>query len=163
MIDAEQRLAKVMSGDCKRHPGATRADWELFQAKQFGPALQLSCNPASPDTGFTVAMKGCPEAFRFHFPCIEGSLDYNICTGEWFGMDVKKDGNIVPFHKLCGGHDMLRRMFECTDPAPHKPGTNKQLYALEWSKDHAGEPQPWNAVDWDMGTPIGVWGGWCTW
>ena len=27
---------------------------------------------------------------------------------------VKKDGVLVPFHKLCGGHAMLRRMFECT-------------------------------------------------
>jgi hypothetical protein len=97
-----------------------------------------------------------------HFPCIRGALDWQICTGELFGADVKKDGNIVPFHMLCGGHDMLRRLFECTDPAPHKPGTNKQLYALEWGKDHPGKDIPWNVVDWHMGTPIGVWGGYCT-
>jgi hypothetical protein len=54
-------------------------------------------------------------------------------------------------------------MFECTKPSPYKEGTNQQLYALEWSIDHAGEKQPWNVIDWDMGTPVGVWGGWCTW
>eukprot|EP00966_Prymnesium_polylepis_P275020 6354880-Prymnesium_polylepis.1 len=70
MIDAEHRLAKVMSGDCKLHASQRAADWETFQLRQFGPALQLSCNPASLDTGFTVAMKTCPEAFRMHFPCI---------------------------------------------------------------------------------------------
>ena len=52
-------------------------------------------------------------------------------------------------------------MFECTDPAPPKPGTNQRLFALEWSQDHPGEPKPWNAIDWNMGTPVGVWGGWC--
>eukprot|EP00966_Prymnesium_polylepis_P175567 4063025-Prymnesium_polylepis.2 len=52
---------------------------------------------------------------------------------------------------------MLRRMFECTDPAPHKPGTNMQLYALEWSNDHPGIPKPWNVVDWHIGpAPTGV-------
>lgn len=162
MIDAEHRLTKVMTGTCKHDPDKEPAEWELFQWNQFGPALQLSCDPASPVTGFAVAMKGCAEAFRMHFPCQPGALDYQICTGELFGEDVKKDGNIVPFHKLCGGHDMLRRMFECKNPAPHKPGTNMQLYALEWSKDHPGLPKPWNAIDFTMGTPVGVWGGWCT-
>jgi len=162
MIDAEQRLHKVMEGDCKLGKGKEMAQWERFQLEQFGPPLQLSCNPASPDTGFAVAMKQCPEAFRMHFPCIPGDPDFEICTGEWFGTDVKKDGNIVPFHHLCMGHDVLRRMFECVDPAPHKPGTNQQLFALEWSKDHWDLPKPWNVIDWDMGTPVGVWGGWCT-
>ena len=161
MIDAEHRLEKVMSGDCKRS-GGTPDEWELFQLHQFGPTLQLSCNPASTVTGFTVVMGGCPEAFRMHFPCILGDPDHAICTGEQFGMDVKKDGNIVPYHRLCGGHDMLRRMFECTNPAPHKAGTNMQLVAQEWSNDHPGEPKPWNVIDWFMGTNVGVWGGWCT-
>eukprot|EP00966_Prymnesium_polylepis_P087456 2023623-Prymnesium_polylepis.3 len=77
-------------------------------------------------------------------------------------MDVKKDGNIVPYHRLCAGHDMLRRMFECTAPAPHKPGTNMQLYATEWTLDHPGEAKPWNVINWQMGTNVGVWSGWCT-
>jgi hypothetical protein len=90
MIDAEHRLAKVMSGDCKVHPVRGASEWELHQWRQFGPPLQLSCNPASPTTGFAVAMKGCPEAFRMHFPCIRGAPDEKICTGAWFGEDVKK-------------------------------------------------------------------------
>ena len=95
MIDGEHRLAKVMTGECKVDPDKGPAEWELYQWSQFGPALQLTCNPASLVTGFTVAMKGCPEAFRMHFPCEKGALDYQICTGELFGADVKKDGNIV--------------------------------------------------------------------
>jgi len=162
MIDAEHRLAKVMNDDCKRTPGKAPAEWERYHQRQFGPTLQLSCNPASMQTGFTVAMAGCPEGFRMHFPCIPGDPDFEVCTGEWFGADVKKDGNIVPYHRLCGGHDMLRRMFECVAPSPHVPGTNQVLYALEWSNDHPGEDKPWNVVDWDFGTPVGVWGGWCT-
>ena len=39
-----------------------------FQLNQFGPALQLSCNPASPTTGFTVVMGTCPEGFRMRTP-----------------------------------------------------------------------------------------------
>jgi hypothetical protein len=153
----------VIEGTCKLHSGKVPAEWEIFQRDQFGPALQLSCNPASAVTGFVPAMKTCPEAFRMHYPCILGDADFQTCTGEWFGTDVKKDGNIVPFHKLCMGHDTLRRTFECVDPAPHKPGTNQQLYALEWSVDHWDMEMPWNVVDWDMGTPVGVWGGFCTW
>ena len=53
-------------------------------------------------------------------------------------------------------------MFECVDPKPHRLGTNKVLYALEWSLDHPEDEMPWNVVDWTMGTPIGVWGGTCT-
>lgn len=162
IIDAEQRLAKVKSGECKAQTNKQPADWELFQLQQFGPTLTLTCNPASPDTGFVPAMKTCPESFRMHFPCIEGDQDYEICTGALFGADVKKDGNIVPFHRLCAGHDVLRRMFECVDPAPHVPGQNKRLYALEWSNDHPGLPVPWNVVDWTMGVDIGAWGGSCT-
>ena len=162
MIDAEHRLEKVMDGRCRLHQGRAAAAWEMHQFNQFGPTLQLSCNPASPTTGFTVVMGTCPEGFRMHFPCKAGDHDFAICTGQNFGMDVKKDGNIVPYHRLCGGHDVLRRMFECTDPKPFKEGTNMQLYALEWSKDHSGEPKPWNVIDWFMGTNVGVWGGWCT-
>ena len=163
MSDAEHRLAKVMSGDCKlRSANSAPADWETYQMRQFGDTMQLSCNPASTQTGFTVAMGACPEAFRLHFPCIPGALDYRICSGEFFGMDVKKDGVIVPYHRLCGGHDMLRRVFECTNPGPFKQGTNMQLYALEWTADHGREPKPWNVIDWFMGTNVGVWGGWCT-
>ena len=36
------------------------------------------------------------------------------------------------------------------------------LFALEWTKDHLGETKPWNVIDWEMGTNVGVWGGWCT-
>ena len=163
MIDAEHRLAKVMSGDCKLGYAKEPAQWEKRQMNQFGDTLQLSCNPASLVTGFTVVMGTCPAGFRMHFPCVPGSNDYRICTGEWFGMDVKKDGNIVPYHRLCGGHDVLRRMFECTEPSPYKEGENAVLYALEWTKDHAGEDKPWNIIDWFMGTNVGVWGGTCTW
>ena len=163
MIDAEHRLAKVLAGTCKlKVRGRAPAAWEVWQMKQFGPSLQLSRNPASQTTGFVAAMGGCPEAFRMHFPCKEKDQDVKVCTGEWFGMDVKKDGNIVPYHRLCGGHDVLRKIFECTDPAPFVEGTNMQLYALEWTKDHFGEPKPWNVIDWFMGTNVGVWGGWCT-
>ena len=28
--------------------------------------------------------------------------------------------------------------------------------------DHLGEEIPWNVINWDMGTPVGVWGGHCT-
>ena len=56
MIDAEHRLAKVKSGDCKVNFFKEPAAWERWQLEQFGPKLQLSCNPASPVTGFTVAM-----------------------------------------------------------------------------------------------------------
>ena len=163
ITDAEHRLGQVVSGDCKFTADRAPAQWETFQMQQFGPALQLSCDPASTLTGFTVVMGSCPEGFRMHFPCISGDSDYQICTGEMFGMDVKDDGILVPFHRLCGGHDMLRRMFECTKPSPPKQGSNLILYALEWSKDHAGETKPWNVIDWTMGTNIGVWSGWCTW
>ena len=162
MIDAEQRLAKVMSGDCKLRYGKEPAEWEMYQYRQFGPTMQLSCNPASPVTGFTAVMGTCPEGFRMHFPCIPGDKDYAICTGEQFGMDVKKDGNIVPYHRLCAGHDVLRRMFECTELSPWKEGTNMLLFAQEWSKDHPGEQKPWHVIDWVMGTNVGVWGGLCT-
>ena len=160
--DSEKRLEKVMNGHCQPTRLKEPAAWEKWQMQQFGPSLQLSCDPANAFTGFVPAMGGCPEAFRIHFPCQQGSPDYEVCTGEWFGMDVKKDGKIVAFHRLCGGHDVLRKIFECVKPAPHKPGTNMQLYALEWSKDHPWEPKPWNVIDWTMGTNVGVWGGWCT-
>ncbi|KAL1528477.1 hypothetical protein AB1Y20_009820 [Prymnesium parvum] len=162
--DAEERLKKVTSEDCKVHAGRSPAAWEWFQWQQYGANLQLTCNPASPDTGFAVAMTQCPESFKFHFPCIPGAPDEKICTGEWFGEDVKKDGNIVPFHRLCSGHDVLRRMFECTDPAPRRYGYNQQMYALEWSKYHPRKPRPWNVIDFKENeyTAIGVWGGDCT-
>jgi len=162
MIDAEHRLAKVMSGKCKRTEGTEPAEWERQHSRQFGPTLQLSCDPANAVTGFIAAMGGCPEAFRMHFPCIEGDPDWEICTGEWFGEDVKKDGNIVPFHRLCGGHDVLRRIFECVKPSAPVQGTNLVMYAQEWYVDHLGEEIPWNVINWDMGTPVGVWGGHCT-
>ena len=31
--------------------------------QQFGDTMQLSCNPASPTTGFVAVNGGCPEAF----------------------------------------------------------------------------------------------------
>jgi len=89
-------------------------------------------------------------------------LDYDFCTGAKGGMDVKKDGHIVPYHELCMGHDMFRRVFECLDPRPPRVGKNLVQYALEWYKDHPdlGEPPP-TVVNWEMGTPVGVWGGSC--
>ena len=88
--------------------------------------------------------KQCPESFRLHFPCIPGALDEKICTGELFGADVKKDGNILPFHHLCTGHDVLRSMFECTAPLPQRPGTNLQLYSIYWSQNHPELAKPYN-------------------
>mmetsp|Transcript_56357 Transcript_56357/g.111874 ORF Transcript_56357/g.111874 Transcript_56357/m.111874 type:complete len:618 (-) Transcript_56357:1473-3326(-) len=173
MMDAEHRIAKVKSGDCKmRTHGKEPANWELRQLNQFGDTLPLSCNPASTTTGYTAVMGTCPAGTRIHFPCeaIANDPDHKFCTGEWFGTYVKtkdmteKDkGNLTPFHRLCAGHDVLRRMFECVDPKPHKPGTNMKLYALEWTKDHQWEQKPWNVIDWTMGTNVGVWGGKCTW
>jgi len=163
MSDAEHRLAKVKQGSCKPIFGKEPADWELFQMKQFGQTLQLSCDPASPTTGFAAAIGGCAAAFRLHFPCKYGSPDYEICSGEWFGMVVKKEEPVVPFHRLCGGHDVLRKIFSCADPKPHREGTNKVMYALEWERDqHDGKEQPWNIIKFFMGTKVGVWGGWCT-
>lgn len=86
MIDAEHRLAKVMSSDCKTTRNKAPAAWETWQMQQFGPTLQLSCDPASPTTGFTTVMGTCPAGFRFHFPCIEGAKDYT----------VRRDSNRVP-------------------------------------------------------------------
>ena len=88
-------MAKVMSGDCKLTPGKAPAAWEVHQMRQFGDTLQLSCDPASATTGFTVAMGGCPEAFRMHFPCKEKDQDVKVCTGEWFGMDTNLDLTIM--------------------------------------------------------------------
>jgi hypothetical protein len=150
MIDAEHRMAKVASATCKRDASRTPDEWERNQLAQFGPTLQLSCNPASTETGFTVVMGTCPQGFRLHFPCDEGSPDYKICTGELFGMDVT--GRRVAFHQLCGGHDVLRKMFECERPFGKRPtrqqlakeldaGRNVALYDLEY---------------------VGAWGGACT-
>ena len=165
--ETEVRLQQVIDGTCK--PAITAdgsqkppADWELRELQQFGPTQQLSCNPASLVTGFTVVTTTCPLAFRTHFPCDPNSLDYEFCTGARNGADVKKDGHIVAYHKLCMGHDTFRRMFECVDPKPRRPGTNLVLYAQEWTKDHPTDPIPYNVIDWTMGTPIGVWGGSCT-
>ena len=88
MIDAEHRLAKVMSGACKRTPGAMAAEWETRQMKQFGGTLQLSCDPASLETGFTVAMGTCPAAFRMHFPCVEGAPDYEVSAHTYLRFTV---------------------------------------------------------------------------
>lgn len=152
MIDADERIAKVKSGSCKlRSYAKLPAAWETRQLEQFGDTLALTCNPASPTTGFKKVMEVCPAGFRMHFPCIEGDPDVVMACGK------------IPFHRICAGHDILRRMFECTTARPHKEGTNKQLYALEWSKDHPGESKPWNVIDWKMGTNVGVWGGICTW
>ena len=162
ITDAEERLEKVMHGECKASPTKSPAAWEQRQLSQFGDTQHLSCNPASTVTGFTVANGQCPEAYRAHFPCDPNTLDYDFCTGKKNGADVKKNGVIVPYHMLCMGHDMLRKVFECTNPKPHRPGTNKLLFADEWSLNHQGEPKPWNVVDFAMGTPVGVWGGACT-
>eukprot|EP00966_Prymnesium_polylepis_P324923 7380920-Prymnesium_polylepis.3 len=102
------RLQAVRDGVCKPS-GAPPAPWEQRQLDQFGDTQQLSCNPASPTTGFTVANSQCPLAYRAHFPCHEDDLDYEFCTGAKGGMDVKKNGHIVPYHELCLGHDMFRR------------------------------------------------------
>ena len=148
---------------CKVTLGKSPAEWEEKQFQEFGPTQQLSCNPASTTTGFPIAAGQCPLAFRAHFPCIDDRFDYEFCTGARGGMDVKKDKVIVPFHELCMGHDMFRRVFECVDPKPHQPGTNLVMYALEWKKDHPRMHMPYNVINWKMGTPVGVWGGDCTW
>ena len=173
MVDAEHRIAKVKSGQCKmRTYGKPPSVWEQRQDAQFGDTLPLSCNPASPTTGYTTVMATCPAGTRMHFPCnaIAQDPDHKICTGEWFGTYVKAvwmkpedQGDLTPFHRLCAGHDVLRRMFECTEVRPPKPGINEKYYALEWSKDHPGQHRPWNVIDWYMGTRVGVWGGTCTW
>ena len=205
--ETEHRLEDVRNGVCKPS-GNGPAPWEQRQLDQFGDTQQLSCNPASLTTGFTVANGQCPLAYRAHFPCVAGTLDFQFCTGENGGADVKKDGmcteptvmrralatprrrlrtfhrlsaafrvhslrqlarfhrplagHIVPYHELCMGHDLFRRVFECVDPKPPREGANLVQYALEWYKEHGnlGEP-PATVVNWEMGTPIGVWGGTC--
>jgi len=57
---------------------------------------------------------------------------------------------------------VLRRIFECVKPSPPVAGTNQVMFAQEWYADHPGEEMPWNVINWDMGTPVGVWGGHCT-
>ena len=59
---------------------------------------------------------------------------------------------MVPFHKLCNGHDVLRKVFSCTDPAPQAPGTNAVLFAMEWTNDHAGKKKPWSELP--LATPF---------
>ena len=44
---------------------------------------------------------------------------------------------------------MLRNMFECADAEtmkPFKEGTNMQLYAVEWTKNHGDDTKPWNVI-----------------
>ena len=111
MIDAMERMAKVLTGDCPVTPNKPPAAWERHQLQQFGPPLQLSCNPASATTGFTVAMSTCPAAFRMHFPCVAGAPDERICSGEWFGEDVNKDDD-----------EKEEEIFGCTT---YKPGLGR--------------------------------------
>ena len=50
--------------------------------------------------------------------------------------------NIVPYHLLCMGHDMLRKVFECTNPKPHRTGDNMQLFAVEWNRSRGSLDPP---------------------
>ena len=90
MRDAEGRLDLVRKRRCKprlngaRQPVAPAA-WETLQFNQFGQPLQLSCNPA---LYFPLANTKCPMAYKAHFPCVQGTLDYDFCTGARGGMEV---------------------------------------------------------------------------
>lgn len=178
ITDAEHRLHQVKTGECVVPYGSEPAAWEEHQFDQYGQTLQLACNPASKTTGFTAAMGTCPEAFRMHFPCrsIVGDWDHRICTGEWFGTEILKtcgphdgdncvsqkpgEGEIRPYHRLCMGHDVLRKIFECPEPIPRRPGENQVLYAQEWPQNKG--PKPWNVINFYYGLRVGVWGGKCT-
>ena len=153
--EAEGRLDLVRRGECS--PGVTAegdplppAEWETRQLQQFGQTMQLSCNPAK---YFVIANDKCPIAYKAHWPCQQGTRDYEFCTGT-------RDGTLVPpkepdapmptiktpFHLLCESHESIRSTFRCNHPRPAREGENRVDYSL----------------DWVMGTPIGVWGGSCT-
>ena len=159
MNDAEERLAKVKTGECKPDPDRPPAEWERRQLDQFGHTQQLSCNPASPVTGYPVAAQTCPGGFRAHFPCKPGTLDYGFCIGVWGGTVL--NGEQYAFHELCISHAMLRQVFECMKPKPRRPG-NLVKYAIDWSETHPDLPLPYNVIDFKLGVPVGVWGGACT-
>ena len=65
---------RLLQEGSQEPPSGTRSCIKLlcWFSCRFGPSLQLTCDPASPVTGFTAAMAGCPAAFRIHFPCIKG-------------------------------------------------------------------------------------------
>jgi hypothetical protein len=56
---------------------------------------------------------------------------------------LELDVVVTPYHELCMSHEMLRETFRCEKPKSPREGQNEVKYAL----------------DWVMGTPLGVWGG----
>jgi len=131
------------------------AAWEARQLQQFGQTMQRSCNPA---TYFVMANDLCPLAFKAHFPCVPKRKDYAFCTGVRGGVVVEKaeegeegEEHIkTPYHFLCVSHATVREVFRCTEDGPPevRPDSNWVKYADE--------------TNWEMGDPVGVWGGDCT-
>lgn len=161
MADAEERLRKLVAGSCNLSVNEKASDWETQQLHQFGPQLQLSCNRLKSEIGFFAVISKCPLGLRMHFPCIPSELDFMICTGQLSSADSAGGQKIVPYHRVCSADRLLRTSFECGEPPPHREGTNKQLYAMEWSEEHPNQTIPWNVLDFGTKTPIGSWGGSC--
>ena len=160
MKETEGRLALVKDGECAARDGRAPAAWESKQLMQYGQTQQLSCNPAK---YFVQANDQCPLAYRAHYPCDEAKKDYVFCTSN--------------YHKMCASHEVLRDCFHCPTELPGHTwrviGPRDEGYdALrddnrEWMNSGPPlHPEQGNEIryglDWEMGVPLGVWGGTCT-
>jgi len=181
--ETEGRLGLVARAQCAAQVVGARADggdvvappraWEARQLQQRGQTMQLSCNPAK---YFVVANDQCPFAFKANFPCDPAQPDYDFCTGAAGGAVVYPKVSKVPtpYHKLCGSHAMIRDTFKCTESTYHTE-FNPKGKAVKVANNVGVTPgavtphvdgQNWalysDETNWEMGTPIGVWGGKCT-
>ena len=153
MKETEGRLQLTRQGDCPARPGRVPVDWELHQLAQWGQTLQLSCNPAK---YFVQANDLCPLAYRAHFPCKEGDRDYVFCT--------------AGYHEMCSSHEVLRDCFHCPT---NLPTHSWRVFGAGGEDDRVwenggpplvddGKNEIRYGLDWEMGVPVGVWGGTCT-
>ena len=166
MRETEGRLDLVRSNECPTRANRRPAAWEAHQLLQWGQTQQLSCNPAK---YFVQANDQCPLAYRAHYgPCDTHDKDYHFC----------KSG----YHEMCSSHEVLRDCFHCpTSLPPHhwrSANANElQLFAASGGTanpddrvwDNGGPPlvsdganEVRYGLDWEMGVPLGVWGGTCT-
>ena len=181
--ETEGRLGLVASAKCSSQVVGVRADggdllappkaWEARQQQQRGQTMQLSCNPAK---YFVIANDQCPFAFKANFPCDPAQPDFDFCTGARDGAVVYPKISKVPtpYHKLCGSHAMVRDTFKCTE-STYRTELNAKGKAVKVANNVGVTPgavtphvegQNWamyaDETNWEMGTPIGVWGGKCT-
>jgi hypothetical protein len=132
--EAEGRLEMVRSGQClpRKSAEGVLVAPASWEAHWLRQFGQTMQFSCNPAKYFPLANDKCPLAYRAHFPCVSGRRDHQFCSSG--------------YHNLCDSHNSIRTTFLCEEEEPARPGMNQAKFGLTWN----------------MGDPLGVWGGSCT-